>query len=121
MDFCAREHVSCQREAITSRFTTGHSFSLLPPRLLTRPVFNLGSFLVIGGDGRFWNPEVIQLIAKISAAYGVKKLLIGQNGILSTPAASHVIRLRKATGGILLTASHNPGGASGPPLTFHTA
>lgn len=69
-----------------------------------------GSFLVIGGDGRYWNPEVIQLIAKIGAAYGVKKLLIGQNGILSTPAASHVIRIRKATGGILLTASHNPGG-----------
>jgi phosphoglucomutase len=53
---------------------------------------------------------VVQLIAKIGAAYGVKKLLIGQNGILSTPAASHVIRKRKATGGILLTASHNPGG-----------
>lgn len=52
----------------------------------------------------------MQLIAKIGAAYGVKKLLIGQNGILSTPAASHVIRKRKATGGILLTASHNPGG-----------
>lgn len=50
------------------------------------------------------------MIAKIGAAYGVKKLLIGQNGILSTPAASHVIRKRKATGGILLTASHNPGG-----------
>lgn len=69
-----------------------------------------GSFLVIGGDGRYWNPEVVQTITKISAAYGVKKLLIGQNGILSTPAASHVIRKRKATGGILLTASHNPGG-----------
>ena len=52
----------------------------------------------------------MQLIAKIGAAYGVKKLLVGQNGILSTPAASHVIRKRKATGGILLTASHNPGG-----------
>lgn len=50
------------------------------------------------------------MIVKIGAAYGVKKLLIGQNGILSTPAASHVIRKRKATGGILLTASHNPGG-----------
>lgn len=69
-----------------------------------------GAFLVIGGDGRYWNPEVTQKIAKISAAYGVKKLLIGQDGILSTPAASHVIRIRKATGGILLTASHNPGG-----------
>ena len=53
---------------------------------------------------------MVQLIAKIGAAYGVKKLLIGQNGILSTPAASHVIRKRGATGGILLTASHNPGG-----------
>lgn len=53
---------------------------------------------------------MIQLIAKIGAAYGVKKLLIGKDGILSTPAASHVIRLRQATGGILLTASHNPGG-----------
>jgi phosphoglucomutase len=53
---------------------------------------------------------VVQLIAKIGAAYGVKKLVIGQNGILSTPAASHVIRKMGATGGILLTASHNPGG-----------
>lgn len=69
-----------------------------------------GSVLVIGGDGRYWNPEVIQLIAKIGAAYGVRKLVVGQNGILSTPAASHVIRKHKATGGILLTASHNPGG-----------
>lgn len=68
--------------------------------------------MVIGGDGRYWNPEVVQLIAKIGAAYGVKKLLIGQDGILSTPAASHIIRKRKATGGILLTASHNAGGRS---------
>jgi phosphoglucomutase len=52
----------------------------------------------------------VQLIAKIGAAYGVKKLLIGKDGILSTPAASHIIRKRKATGGILLTASHNAGG-----------
>lgn len=68
------------------------------------------AFLVIGGDGRYYNPEVVQIIAKMAPAYGVKKILIGQNGILSTPAASHVIRKRKATGGILLTASHNPGG-----------
>jgi len=76
-----------------------------------------GAFLVVGGDGRYWNPEVTQTIAKMSAAYGVKKLLIGQNGIMSTPAASHIIRIRKATGGILLTASHNPGGKSS---TTHT-
>ena len=68
------------------------------------------AFLVIGGDGRYYNPEVVQIIAKIGTAYGVKKLLVGQNGILSTPAASHIIRKRGATGGILLTASHNPGG-----------
>lgn len=78
--------------------------------LLSIPEGVQDSFLVIGGDGRFYNPEVIQLIAQISAAYGVKKLLIGQNGILSTPAASHIIRKRQATGGILLTASHNAGG-----------
>merc|ERR1712169_142855 len=87
-----------------------YSESFVTSILLSIPEGAEGSFLVIGGDGRYYNPEVVQLIAKIGAAYGVKKLLVGQNGILSTPAASHVIRLRKATGGILLTASHNPGG-----------
>lgn len=87
-----------------------YSESFVTSILLSIPEGVEGSFLVIGGDGRFWNPEVVQLCAKIGAAYGVKKLLIGQNGILSTPAASHIIRKRKATGGILLTASHNPGG-----------
>ncbi|KAK8131198.1 Phosphoglucomutase [Apiospora sp. TS-2023a] len=87
-----------------------YSESFVTSILLSIPEGAQDSFLVIGGDGRFYNPEVIQLIAKIGAGYGVKKLLIGQNGILSTPAASHVIRKRKATGGILLTASHNPGG-----------
>ncbi|KAI5959024.1 PGM2 [Candida margitis] len=66
--------------------------------------------LVIGGDGRYYNDVVIQLIFKIAAANGVKKVILGQNGILSTPATSHVIRLLGATGGIILTASHNPGG-----------
>lgn len=66
--------------------------------------------LVVGGDGRYYNDEVIQLIIEIAAGNGVKKLIIGENGLLSTPATSHVIRIRKATGGIILTASHNPGG-----------
>lgn len=66
--------------------------------------------LVIGGDGRYYNDHVIQLIVEIAAANGVAKLIVGQNGLLSTPATSHVIRIRKATGGIILTASHNPGG-----------
>lgn len=87
-----------------------YSESFITSVLLSIPEGVEGAFLVIGGDGRFFNTEVIQKIAKISAAYGVKKLLIGQNGILSTPAASNLIRVRKATGGILLTASHNPGG-----------
>lgn len=82
----------------------------VPAKSSANMVAYQGAFLVIGGDGRYWNPEVVQLIAKIGPAYGVKKLLIGQHGILSTPAASHIIRKYGATGGILLTASHNPGG-----------
>ncbi|KAG0142882.1 hypothetical protein CROQUDRAFT_81668 [Cronartium quercuum f. sp. fusiforme G11] len=66
--------------------------------------------LIVGGDGRYYNPECIQKIIKLSAGNGVKELIIGKGGILSTPAASHLIRLKKANGGILLTASHNPGG-----------
>jgi phosphoglucomutase len=66
--------------------------------------------LVIGGDGRYFSPEAVQIILKIGSANGVKKFLIGKDGILSTPAASNIIRKYKATGGILLTASHNPGG-----------
>ncbi|KAI9464633.1 hypothetical protein BJY52DRAFT_1202727 [Lactarius psammicola] len=69
-----------------------------------------GSTLVIGGDGRFYSPEVVQIILKIASANGVSKVIIGKDGILSTPAASNIIRKYKANGGILLTASHNPGG-----------
>ncbi|KAL4943007.1 phosphoglucomutase [Aspergillus oleicola] len=84
--------------------------SFITSTLLSIPEGAQDAFLVIGGDGRYYNSDVIQKIAKIGAAYGVKKLIVGQNGILSTPAASNLIRRRKATGGILLTASHNPGG-----------
>lgn len=70
----------------------------------------VGATLLVGGDGRYYNKTAIQIIAKIAAGNQVKKLIIGQEGILSTPATSHVIRKRGATGGILLTASHNPGG-----------
>ncbi|KAK3362823.1 phosphoglucomutase 2 [Lasiosphaeria hispida] len=98
------------RKKVTVFQKPHYSESFVTSILLSIPEGVQDSFLVIGGDGRYWNPEVIQLIAKIGAAYGVKKLLIGQDGILSTPAASHVIRKRGATGGILLTASHNPGG-----------
>ena len=69
-----------------------------------------GKVLVVGGDGRFYNNEAIQIIIRIAAANGFAKLLIGQNGIFSTPAASCVIRKYQACGGIILSASHNPGG-----------
>ncbi|TFK39846.1 phosphoglucomutase [Crucibulum laeve] len=69
-----------------------------------------GATLVIGGDGRFFSPETVQTILKIGSANGVGKFIVGKDSILSTPAASNIIRKYKATGGILLTASHNPGG-----------
>lgn len=69
-----------------------------------------GQTLVIGGDGRFYNREVIQKALKMAAANGFGKVMVGKGGILSTPAASHVIRKYKAFGGIVLSASHNPGG-----------
>ena len=68
-----------------------------------------GQTVVVGGDGRFYNPEAIQIIVRMAAANGIGRLLIGRGGILSTPAASNVIRKYKAFGGIILSASHNPG------------
>ena len=69
-----------------------------------------GATLVLGGDGRYYNREAIQIILKMAAANGFGKVLVGCGGILSTPAASCVIRKHKAFGGIILSASHNPGG-----------
>lgn len=69
-----------------------------------------GKTLVVGGDGRYYNREVIQKVVAMAAANGFGRLMIGQGGILSTPAASHLIRKYKAFGGIILSASHNPGG-----------
>jgi phosphoglucomutase len=66
--------------------------------------------LVVGGDGRYYNREAIQIILKMAAANGFGKVLVGRGGILSTPAASCVIRKHQTFGGIILSASHNPGG-----------
>jgi phosphoglucomutase len=66
--------------------------------------------LVVGGDGRFYNREAIQTIIRMAAANGFRSLLVGRGGILSTPAVSAVIRRRQAFGGLVLSASHNPGG-----------
>lgn len=72
-----------------------------------------GQTLVVGGDGRYLNDRAIQTIIKLAAAHEVGRLLIGRDGLLSTPAASHLIRKNRAFGGIILSASHNPGGPEG--------
>lgn len=72
-----------------------------------------GQTIVVGGDGRYYNRQAIQTILKMAAANGIGKILVGRAGILSTPAASCVIREEKAFGGIVLSASHNPGGPEG--------
>jgi len=72
-----------------------------------------GSTLVLGGDGRYYNRESIQIILRMASANHVKKIILGQGGVLSTPAASHLIRKNNALGGIILSASHNPGGMNG--------
>jgi phosphoglucomutase len=72
-----------------------------------------GRTLVLGGDGRYYNREAIQVILRMAAANGFGKVLVGQGGILSTPAASCVIRKYGTYGGLILSASHNPGGPDG--------
>ncbi len=72
-----------------------------------------GSTLVLGGDGRYYNREAIQVILRMAAANGIGRVLVGQGGILSTPAASCVIRKYGTCGGLILSASHNPGGPEG--------
>lgn len=69
-----------------------------------------GKTLIVGGDGRYHNKNATQTILKMAAANGVAKVIVGHDGILSTPAASHLIRLNGADGGFILSASHNPGG-----------
>ncbi|MDO4161900.1 MAG: alpha-D-glucose phosphate-specific phosphoglucomutase [Pseudomonadota bacterium] len=72
-----------------------------------------GLTFILGGDGRYYNKIAIQKIIKMSAANGMKKVIVGQNGFISTPASSHVLLMNKADGGFVLSASHNPGGING--------
>jgi len=72
-----------------------------------------GKTIVVGGDGRFYNQKAIQTILKMAAANGVSKVIVGKDGLLSTPAASCVIRKYQTFGGIILSASHNPAGPNG--------
>ena len=72
-----------------------------------------GKTFVLGGDGRYFNDRAAQVILRMAAANGAHRVIIGQGAILSTPAASHLIRLNKTDGGIIMSASHNPGGPDG--------
>jgi len=72
-----------------------------------------GSTFVLGGDGRHYNHPAIQIILRMAAANGIKRVIVGRDGILSTPAASCLIRKHRTAGGIILSASHNPGGENG--------
>jgi phosphoglucomutase len=69
-----------------------------------------GKTIVVGGDGRYFSPEATQIILRLAAGNGIKHIILGKDAILSTPAVSALIRSHKTDGGILLTASHNPGG-----------
>jgi hypothetical protein len=69
-----------------------------------------GAAMVLGGDGRWYNKQAAQIIIKLAAGNGVAKMYVGRDGFLCTPAASAVIRARKAAGGFIMSASHNPGG-----------
>lgn len=81
-----------------------------------------GKTLVLGGDGRFHNDVALGVCLRMAAANGISRVLLGQHGLLSTPAGSHLIRLHGAGGGILFTASHNPGGAHGDfGIKFNTS
>ena len=69
-----------------------------------------GKTFVLGGDGRYFNDSAAQIILKMAAANGAARVIVGQNAVLSTPAASHLIRLNQTDGGLIMSASHNPGG-----------
>ena len=96
----------------TPVFQQPHYLENFVQALLDEAAIPSGSSLVIGGDGRFLNREAIGTIIRMAAGNGVTHVIVGRSGLLSTPAASHLIRQGSA-GGIILSASHNPGGPDG--------
>ena len=94
----------------TTVFAQPHYLENFVQSLLDTLPDAVGKTLVIGGDGRYFNRPAIQTILKMAAAAGVGRVLVGRGGLLSTPAASVIIRKHQAYGGIVLSASHNPGG-----------
>ncbi len=96
----------------TTVFQQPHYLENFVQALLDVAALDSDATLIVGGDGRFLNREAIQIIVRMAAANGITRVMVGQGGLLSTPAASHLIRLHGA-GGIILSASHNPGGPDG--------
>ncbi len=104
-----------------SVFSQAHYLEMFTQAVFTTLDLPHGSRLVVGGDGRYFNSEAIQRLMAVAVGNGVREIVIGQHGLLSTPAASHLIRLRHAAAGFILTASHNPGGPDGDfGLKFNT-
>ncbi|MEZ5565835.1 MAG: hypothetical protein R3F24_10095 [Gammaproteobacteria bacterium] len=105
-----------------SVFSQPHYLEMFAQAVLTTLRLPPGARIVIGGDGRYFNDIAIHKLIAVAVGNGVGEIIVGQHGLLSTPAASHLIRLRKADAGFILTASHNPGGPSGDfGLKFNTA
>ena len=95
------------------QFETPHYLESFIEAILRTVPGVAGGTLVVGGDGRYGNRRAIGVLARMAAAHGVARVITTTGGILSTPAASHMIRQRQATAGIILSASHNPGGPEG--------
>lgn len=105
----------------TPVFQQPHYLENFVQALLDEAALPANSTLVVGGDGRFLNREAIHTIVRMAAANGVSRVVVGRGGLLSTPAASHLIR-QGAAGGIILSASHNPGGPDGDfGIKYNTA
>ena len=107
-----RPGTSGLRKKVAVFQTPGYLENFVQAVFDTQPALR-GGTLVLGGDGRFYNREAVQVILRLAAANGVARTVVGQHGWLSTPAASCVIRKRRAQGGLILSASHNPGGPDG--------
>jgi phosphoglucomutase len=92
------------------RFQTPHYLENFVQSIFDTQADLKGGILVLGGDGRYYNRQAIQIIIRMATANGIARVIIGQGGLLSTPAASCIIRKYQTNGGIILSASHNPGG-----------
>ena len=97
----------------TLQFQEEHYLEIFIEAILQSFQYLERSTLIIGGDGRYGNLEAIEKIIQICVAHKVKKVIVPKDGLLSTPATSNLIRKENAIGGIILSASHNPGGIHG--------